>query len=113
MSAASSSRVRSNAARKLWTQRLTRFYSGSHNVAAFCASEAVSESAFYSWRRRLAHLVPKPDSDAPALVPLRITPSPAAGIELTLPSGAILRFPADISPQLLVLVLRGLETPSC
>ena len=98
---------------KRWADRLARFQSGSHNVPAFCAAEGVSESSFYAWRRRLALPVPPTTVNAPAVVPLRIAPSPATPIELALPSGAVLRFPADTRPELLVLVLRGLEGRPC
>jgi transposase len=110
----SSSRPRSDpAATKRWAERLARFHAGSHTVAAFCAAEGVSESNFYLWRRRLAQPVPPSSVNPPAVVPLRITPSPATPIELALPSGAVLRFPADTRPELLVVVLRGLEGRPC
>jgi transposase len=110
----SSSRARfDTVATKRWAERLARFHSGPRNVAAFCAAEGVSESNFYAWRRRLARAVPPAVIDAPAVVPLRITPSPATPIELALPSGAIVRFPADTRPELLVVVLRGLEERPC
>jgi transposase len=110
----SSSRARFDpAAAKRWAERLARFQAGPHNVAAFCAAEGVSESNFYLWRRRLA----RPDlpavASAPAVVPLRITPSPATPIELALPSGAVVRFPADARPELIAAVLRGLEGRPC
>ena len=109
-----SSRDRSDpSAAKRWAERLARFHAGSHNVAAFCEAEGVSESNFYSWRRRLAQPVPPAIVNAPAVVPLRITSSPATPIELALPSGAVVRFPADTRPELLVLVLRGLEGRPC
>ena len=52
-------------------------------------------------------------ASAPAVVPLRITPPPTAPVELTLPSGAIVRFPADTRPELIAAVLRGLEGRPC
>jgi transposase len=110
----SSSRDRSvPSAAERWAERLARFHAGSHDVAAFCEAEGVSESNFYAWRRRLAQPVPPPTVDAPAVVPLRITPSPATPIELALPSGAIVRFPADARPELIAAVLRGLEGRPC
>jgi transposase len=110
----SSSPVRFDpAATERWAERLARFHAGPHNVAAFCAAEGVSESNFYLWRRRLA----RPDAPAvagvPAVVPLRITPSPATPVELALPSGAVVRFPADAGPELIAAVLRGLEGRQC
>ena len=110
----SSSRARFDpAATKRWAERLARFHSGPHNVAAFCAAEGVSESNFYLWRRRLARPAPPAAVNAPAVVPLRITPSPATPIELALPSGTVVRFPADARPELIAAVLRGLEGRPC
>jgi hypothetical protein len=98
-------------ATKRWGERLKRFAAGSHTVVAFCAAEGVSQSNFYLWRRRLT---PPPAISVPAVVPLRVTPPPAApSLELGLPSGATLRFPADTRPELIVAVLRGLEGRPC
>jgi hypothetical protein len=36
-----------------------------------------------------------------------------APIELTLPSGTVVRFPADARPELVIAVLRGLEERLC
>jgi hypothetical protein len=99
-------------ATKRWIARLERFAASQHTVASFCAAEGVSESNFYLWRRRLGRPA-APPADATAVVPLRITPSPATPIELALPSGAVVRFPADTCPQLLAAVLRGLEGRPC
>jgi transposase len=110
----SSSTVRFDpAAAKRWAERLARFYAGPQDVAAFCAAEGVSESTFYAWRRRLGRPASPAVVDAPAVVPLRITPSPATPIELALPSGAVVRFPADARPELIVAVLCGLEGRPC
>ena len=108
------SRPRSDpAATKRWAERLARFHVGSDTVAAFCAAEGVSQSNFYLWRRRLAPSAPSSTPGYPAVVPLRITPSAATPIELALPSGAIVRFPADTRPEFIVFVLRGLEERPC
>jgi transposase-like protein len=110
----SSSRARFDpVATKRWAERLARFYAGPQDVAAFCAAEGVSESNFYAWRRRLGRPAPPAVVDAPAVVPLRITSSLAMPIELALPSGAVVRFPADAGPELIAAVLRGLEGRPC
>jgi transposase len=98
------------AATRRWAERLERFAAGNHTVAAFCAAEGVSHSNFYLWRRRLAQPAPPP-----AIVPIRVapTPTPATSIELALPSGTVVRFPADVRPEMLVAVLRGLEGRPC
>ena len=109
----SSARSRSDAVSTTrWTMRLKRFAAGNHTVVAFCAAEGVSESNFYLWRRRLAQ---PPTSNEPKIVPIRLTPPPALAtlIELALPSGTVLRFPADARPELIVAILRGLEGRPC
>jgi transposase len=107
----SSLRPRSDAvANRQWVERLERFAASNHTVAAFCTAEGVSPSNFYLWRRRLAKPAPPP-----AVVPIRVAPppTPATPIELALPSGTVLRFPADARPELIVAILRGLEERSC
>jgi len=109
----SSARPRSDAAAtRRWAARLERFAAGNQTVAAFCAAEAVSESHFYLWRRRLAQPAAP---NQPTIVPIRVTPppAPATPIELALPSGTVLRFPADSRPELIVAILCGLEGRPC
>ena len=107
----SSHRSRSDAiANRQWVERLERFAASNHTVAAFCVAEGVSPSNFYLWRRRLAQ-----PTRPPAVVPMRVAPPPmpATPIELAMPSGTVVRFPADARPELLVAVLRGLEERPC
>jgi len=111
----SSPRSRSDAvATRRWVERLKRFAFANQTVAAFCAVEGVSLSNFYLWRRRLAQSVPSPVR-VPTVVPIHVAPPdrPTTPIELTLPSGATLQFPADVSPEMLVAVLQGLEKRPC
>jgi transposase len=98
-----------------WVERLKRFASANQTVAAFCAVEGVSPANFYLWRRRLAESAPSPAVRVPTVVPIQVAPPhrSTTPIELTLPSGATLQFPADVSPEMLVAVLRGLEKRSC
>lgn len=102
------------AATRRWVERLDRFAAGDLTVAGFCAAEGVSESNFYLWRRRLAQSS-TPAAISPRVVPLRVTPAPAPAtpIELALPSGTVVRFPADARPELIVAILRGLEDRPC
>ena len=111
----SSARSRYDAvATRRWAERLERFAAGNHTVVAFCAAEGVSGSNFYLWRRRLAQPT-TPASNQPTIVPIRVTPTPALAtpIELSLPSGIVLRLPADTRPELIVAILRGLEGRPC
>lgn len=105
--------TRAAASTRRRVERLERFSAGGQSVVAFCAAEGVSQSNFYLWRRRPTQPVAPPANDAPAVVPLRVTPSPATPIELAMPSGTGVRFPADARPELLIAVLRGLEERPC
>jgi transposase len=96
-----------------WAERIERFRSGHHTVAAFCAAEGVSPANFYLWKRRLDRSTASAALDIPTVVPLRLLPSPVAPIELALPSGAVVRFPADTRPEVIVAVLRGVEADPC
>ncbi len=109
----SSARSRSAAATRRWAARLERFAAGSNTVVAFCAAEGVSESNFYLWRRRLTQ-PSNPATNQLNVVPIRVAPpAPATPIELALPSGTVLRLPADARPELIVAILRGLEERPC
>ena len=110
----SSARSRADAATRRWVERLERFSAGPHTVVAFCAAEGVSESNFYLWRRRLAPPTTSA-SNPPTVVPIRVAPAsaPATPIELALPSGTVLRLPADARPELIVAILRGWEGRPC
>ena len=103
-----STRSRSDGATRRWVERLERFANSNQTVAAFCAAEGISTANFYLWRRRLARSAPPP-----SVVPIRVAPTPTNPIELILPSGTVLRFPADARPELLVAVLSGLEGRPC
>jgi transposase len=111
----SSTRSRADAAAtRRWAERLERFSASNHTAVAFCAAEGVSASNFYLWKRRLA----QPHATAPnqpKVVPIRVAPppAPATPIELALPSGTVLRLPADARPELIVAILRGLEERPC
>ncbi len=108
----SKSRRDPEATRRQWAERVERFRRSSQTVAWFCAAEGVSEPSFSVWKRTLA--ADPPATPLPALVPIRLTPSPVpTGIELALPGGAVVRFPADIRPDVLVAVLRGVEGRPC
>ena len=100
------------ATRRQWAERLDRFRRSGQTVAQFCDAEGVSAPSFYVWKRTLA--AESVAAPGPALVPIHVTPSPVpAAIELLLPGGAVVRFPADIRADLLVAVLRGVEGSPC
>lgn len=102
------------ATRRLWAERLERFRRAGQTVAQFCAAEGVSEPSFYVWRRTLAAESKSPNPVNPALVPIRLTPSPAGPpIELEFPSGTVLRLPADTRPEVIAAIMHAVEGRPC
>jgi hypothetical protein len=99
------------ATRAKWAERLDRFRAAGRTVAAFCAAEGVSVPAFYQWKRVLtAGAAP---AEPPALVPIRLSPSTPAPIELVLGGGAVLRFAAGTDPAVIAGVVRQLGVAGC
>src|SRR5262245_57714692 len=76
------------ATRQLWADRLARFAPADLTVAAFCAGEGISVNSFFSWKRWLA-TPPRTPPGEPHFLPIRVTP--AAPVEVALPTGAVLR----------------------
>jgi hypothetical protein len=101
------------ATRRLWAERLDRFRRANQTVAQFCADEGISEPSFYVWKRTLAGDATSPDSVPPALVPIRLTPSPSGPIEVVFPSGTLLRFPPDARPEVIAAVVHAVEGRPC
>ena len=102
------------ATRRLWAERLERFRRANQPVAQFCAAEGVSAPSFYVWKRTLAAEATSPAPPAPAIGPIRLTPSPAnPPIELLFPSGTVLRLPADTRPEVIAAVVHAVEGRPC
>jgi transposase len=82
----------SESKRREWAARLQRFQENPSSIAAFCRTEGVSSASFYLWKRRLA-VGPTPTT--PTFVPITITGSLPAPIEVAFPNGIVFRLPAD------------------
>ena len=103
---------------RTWRQRLHRQLSSGLSIAAFCAREGVTCSAFYAWKRRLTARSRPAPAQPPVFVPLRLDlprrtgdSGPGPGVELELPQQVRLRFDAPPEPEWLgrvVAVLAGL-----
>lgn len=126
----------SGVAAREWRERMGRWRRAGLSVSEFCRREGVSEPSFYQWRRRLQ---PRPaGGEAPAVgeaprrpvdaqtsrrpgngealrfVELPALPSlPAvAGVQVTLPSGAVVALPAHASAELIRTVIRAALSPA-
>jgi hypothetical protein len=100
------------ATRQKWGERIERFRSADLTVAQFCRAEGVSVPAFYQWRRTLAAEAVIESSDRLTVVPVRVA-RPTSGVEVVLPSGAVLRFSADCDPQHVAALLRAVGAIPC
>lgn len=100
------------ATRQKWVARIDRFCTAGVTVAQFCLAEGVSVPAFYQWRRTLAAETATESSDPLTVVPVRIA-RPTSGVEVALPSGAVLRFAADCDPQHVAALLRAVGAIPC
>ena len=96
-------RRQSDAKRSQWADRLRKQVTSGLSIAAFCRKHSISEARFYYWKRRLKNPEPSsnakrrsPRSDTPRFVQLHgasvsLTPC----VEISVPSGALIRIPAD------------------
>ena len=101
------------ATRQAWVERLARFPHSGLSPAQFCASEGVSLPSFYSWKRRLAaEASPAADDPGPRLLAVRLQPQPAA-VEVTLPTGAVLRIPPGCDLTLVRSLVAALGDAPC
>ena len=90
---------RDPAKERFWRQTLTEQVTSGQSVRAFCRQRQLNESVFYFWRRELKQRKAdkEPDAKGGALfVPIVAEPvakTTAPTIEMTLPSGSVLRWP--------------------
>jgi hypothetical protein len=89
---------------QLWQERIARQERGKWSVAEFCRGEGVWQPSFYKWRTRLRSNGPeqgvgKPRgraSNRPEFVSVDVSSSlGAAGIQIELPGGSVVRLPHD------------------
>jgi hypothetical protein len=108
-----------------WRQILQRQLASNLSIARFCRREKLALSSFFLWKRRLRSATPTGNTlttPNAALTPTRAmfveaTPTRAADasrrqshIELRLRGGRILRLQSGFDPELLINLLRLLES---
>jgi hypothetical protein len=124
----------------LWREVMKRQQVGGLSIRAFCRRERLKESAFYYWRRELARRdeegltkrhrprqrLRSGGADRPAgkqspvkrtrarFLPVRLAQRPATiGVELALPSGAVLRMPPEAAADEVARVVAAVEGQLC
>jgi len=83
----------------------------------WCLREQLSEPSFYAWRRKLAQRDRERSASVPMAVsngflPIRLTASAANNVELQLPSGLLIRVPAQETAALRA-ILEVVEPRPC
>lgn len=88
----------------LWQERLTRYAATDQTVAQFCRCEGVSAPSFYQWKKKLGEKkLARPTP--PPFVPLTLSMTQQHATTLTLPGGASIDLPAELSRKRLTEVL--------
>lgn len=117
---------RSESKERIWRQRIERQRQSSLTIRDFCARSGISEPSFYAWRSELARrdletdrpTASKPKApnrratSKPRFLPVTIAASVPSQVEVTLPSGLLVRVPAHDTAALRT-VLEHLEPRSC
>ena len=92
-----------------WQKRMKRQLESGLSVAEFCRREAVSQGAFYYWRTKLGE--PSGPDSGPRFLPVSLVAGPeraaAGGIEIDLPTGAVVRLPGDAADELVAAAIRA------
>jgi hypothetical protein len=117
---------RSEAKERIWRQHVERQRRSKLTVRDYCAQAGISEPSFYAWRSELARRdsvtgqparsEPKAPrrtvTSSPRFLPVTIAPLVASHVEVVLPSGLLVRVPAQDTAALRT-VLELLEQRSC
>jgi transposase-like protein len=122
---------RSQAKERIWRQHIERQRRSKLTVRGFCAQAGISEPSFYAWRSELTRRDSETGQSAPSesqtsrptaspkprFLPVTIAEYPRAAatasqVEVVLPSGLLVRVPAQDTAALRT-VLELLEPPPC
>jgi hypothetical protein len=106
----STRKQRNGAKERFWRGLLQKQLGSKRSVREFCLEYGVSEASFYAWRR----ILKQRDAEDVQLVPVRVTAEDpaggaAAGLELVLNHGRVLRIGPDFDANTLARLLPVLE----
>jgi transposase-like protein len=99
---------------QFWRRTLQQWQHSGLSIRAFCQQFGLSQASFYAWRRTLAER----DASPPAFIPVEVLPpalpltssaSAAAGLELLLPGGRVVRIGSAFDEPTLRRLLAVLE----
>ena len=110
----STNNQRDGSKERFWRRMVRQWGNGKLSIRAFCLAHGLSEPNFYAWRR----LLQQRDAAAVKFVPVRVVAaakpaatvaSVAAGLELVLKSGRLLRIGSSFDGPTLERLLALLE----
>jgi len=115
-------RMRSEAKERLWREQVSSWQRSGLTIREYCLQHQLSEPNFYAWRRELARrdeLAGVPTTPAlrtkPSSVtwmPVTVNSSTLPLVEVQLPTGIVLRVPADVESVTLERILTVLHQMS-
>jgi hypothetical protein len=102
--------------RRHWQEVIERQQASGQSVVGFCSQEGLAPATFHAWKRRLRQACRETGEkvSAPALIPVQIVDTPAAGmgnLEVRWPSGFVLRGQGFDVP-LIGAVIAALSAPA-
>lgn len=111
-------RTTSGAVAAKWRARITQQRRSGLSIAEFCRRERISQPSFFNWRKRFTETRaiasrrggPRTGrlGQGPKFLELPLPGwSAAAGIQLTLPSGAVVTLPPQASTETVMAVIRA------
>jgi transposase len=99
---------------RLWRKRLARWKVSGLKVGEFCEREGVTPTAFAHWRKEIAARdARRATATEPLFVPVHVTPTSDAALDVALPGGRVVRVPPGFDPAHLRAVVAALEGPPC
>ena len=109
---------------RFWRAAIGRQRRSGQSVRAYCREHGLSEPSFYAWRgelkrRRMVRAEKTPQcNDGARFVPVRLaagslSPPSLTLIEVTLPSGAVVRLPSSMEPASVAALLIAWEQGRC
>lgn len=104
----------------VWREAVREQAGSGLSIRGFCRRRRLSEASFYSWRRELrrrdeeeTEVESTPNERPPRFVPVSLRQVAGWAVEMVLPSGCVVRMPADgdhaeVAAALIVQVERQL-----
>ena len=106
------SRSRSRAAKaRFWRGAVARQRRSGLSVRGYCRRESLSEPSFYAWRAKLARRDDR-RPEAATFLPVTVGVAVSMPVEFQLPSGVLIRVPAQ-DRAALAAVWELVEAPPC